>query len=122
MRIVREHVGETPERICHVLEFPEDGCSEPAEELVIALDEDFLSWFYIAPGAPLTSMSRHLLTFARDLIGPGAWAVVQIHGHEERSLFTDMGLCVVESFVNQARHPLAVNVHVTQVTTDASYS
>jgi hypothetical protein len=120
MKITREHAGEAPERICHTLELAASGPDEPAEDIVVAIDEDFLSWFYVAPGSPLSSMSQRLLAFARDLIGPGAWAVVQAQDDVDGSLFTDTGLCVLESYLDEAHHPLGVNVHVAQVASDPS--
>ncbi len=115
MKIIREHVGETPERICHTLELPANGCGDKADDIVVAIDEDFLSWFYIAPGAPLSSTSLRLLELARSLIGPGAWAVVQVRDVDDPSWMADAGLCKIESYPNAAHHPTAVNVYVVQV-------
>ena len=122
MKITKEHVGEAPERICHTLKLAEHRCGNLADDVVVAIDEDFLSWFYIAPDAPLSSTSLRLLALARSLLGPGAWAVVQVREVDEPAWMAEVGLCSIESYRNEAHHPMGVNVHLAQVKSIAQSS
>jgi hypothetical protein len=42
------------------------------EQAITAIDEDKLSWFYIAPGYEEDATTRALVDFALELIGPQA--------------------------------------------------
>lgn len=114
MKIIRDYDHEQPDRICHLL-------TEAAYEremahggAMVAIDEAFLAWFYIAPGQPLSATSRSALALARALIGEGAWAVVQAQNDDPQALLRDFDMAVVESYENTADDPVGVSVHIAQ--------
>ena len=114
MKIIREYDNENPLRICHILQnVPYYGDTSYAET-VVGIDEEYLAWFYIAPGEPLSQSSRDALALARELLRPGAWAVVQAQVEGSRSLLSNFGLQVVESYENAADDPDGISVHIVQ--------
>lgn len=114
MKIIREYDNENPLRICHILQnVPYHGDTSNGET-VVGIDEEYLAWFYIAPGEPLSQSSRDALALARELLRPGAWAVVQGQDQESRSLLSSFGLQVVESYQNAADDPDGISVHIVQ--------
>jgi hypothetical protein len=113
MHIIREHKEENPSRICYVYETQSSEPTTPAEDALIAIDEDFLAWLYIAPGYEESERSRQLLDLARQLLGPQAWAVVAIAGRDQDMLST-MGLQVIESYENTAPASREISMHLTR--------
>ena len=73
-----------------------------------------LAWFYIAPGCADTESCRRLLTFARDLLGPNAWAVLQSGDAQCHALCRELGLRVVASYLNEADGSSSVSAHIVQ--------
>jgi hypothetical protein len=88
---------------------------------IIDIDESGLSWFYIAPGCADTESCRRLLTFARDLLGPNAWAVLQAGDAQCHALCRELGLRIVESYENEADAPSGVSVHIVQTTQPSAH-
>lgn len=114
MIIRREYPDEELERICHVVEHTAADVNGVDQIDLVAIDEDHLSWFYIAPGSELSALGRQLLTLACDLLGSGYWAVVQTHDLDPRALI-NRGCChVVESYVDMADSSGSINVHIVQ--------
>lgn len=113
MRIIREHTGENPDRICHVVEMSH--ASDRAQATILSgIDEDFLSWFYIAPGCEVNDTERQLLDLARQLIGADAWAIVQVSAIQNREVVERLGLKVVESYQNIAHDPSKLDVYLAR--------
>ncbi|MBN1247018.1 MAG: hypothetical protein JXC32_05130 [Anaerolineae bacterium] len=118
MILICERDAQTLERICEICDIA-PGYTESAREMMpMGIDERNLAWFYVAPGYENETTSRQLLAFARDLIGPNAWAVVQASDAAGRRLCSELGLKIVASYANQAEEPSGISVHV--VTTGAT--
>jgi len=114
MKIIREHDNESPERICHVLKVAPYSGDVAQEDVIVAIDEEYLAWFYVAPGEPLSQTSLEMLAFARELIGCGAWVVLQAHNDTSQPLLNGIGLRIVESYHDEGNDPESVSVHVVQ--------
>jgi hypothetical protein len=114
MRIIREYENESPIRICHFLRVSPYQSEGLKDDIVVGIDEEFLAWFYVAPSAELSQRSLEMLNLARELIGCGAWAVLQTQGDTDQELLSDIGLRVVESYEDESGDPRSVSVHVVQ--------
>ncbi len=114
MMLIREHIGDNLERTGPVCVPARQGqCHTPSDEF-IHIDESDLAWFYVAPGCQDTESCRRLLTLARDLIGPNAWAVLQVGNAQCHALGRELGLRIVASYRNEADGSSGVSVHVVQ--------
>jgi len=78
------------------------------------LDESALAWFYIAPGCEGSDWCRRLLKLAQELLGPEAWIVLQAADEQCEALCHELGLRVIESYLNEASSPLGVSLHLGQ--------
>lgn len=115
MIITREYPDERLDRVCYVLEREAEDVESANHIDIVAIDEDHLSWFYVAPGCELSALSRQLLTSACDLLGQRFWAVVQSHDPDPRDVIDRARLRVVESFVDAAESSGSINVYIVQV-------
>jgi hypothetical protein len=114
MKIIRDYDNESPMRICHIVENLPGNGGDANAGAIVGIDEEYLAWFYIAPGEPLSRTSLTMLAFAQDLIGPGAWAVLQARDDTSRALVRDLALHVVESYRDATEDPSGVSVHIVQ--------
>lgn len=112
MILICEQDETTLERTCQICEAELKASELSRERTSVGIDENDLAWFYIAPGYENKTMSRAVLAFARDLIGPNAWAVVQASDAESHRLCSDLGLHIVASYANQAEASSGITVHV----------
>lgn len=122
MMLICEHNEDSRERTYRMCEpAPSDWLAAQdrgvtgAQE-VVGIDESDLAWFYIAPGCEDRESCRRLLEMARTLLGPDAWAVMQISDEHTRALCRELGFHVVASYPNEADHPDGVSVHLVQTT------
>jgi hypothetical protein len=114
MLLICEHDKGTLERTCHICEAAA-GSSDPVQERIpVGIDENELAWLYIAPGYENEMVSKELLAFARDLIGPNAWAVLQISEAAGQILCEELGLRIVASYVNQTDTRTGISVHLVK--------
>ncbi len=115
MRIRLEHTDERLDRICHLIEETSrtDRNGQSVRELV-AIDEDRLSWFYIAPGSELSPLAQSLLVSACELLGPGYWAVLQAHGVDAGVLLGKCRWHIRESYADSAESPFSIDVHIVE--------
>jgi hypothetical protein len=116
MILIREHIDDSLERTGRVCEPARQGQGHAQNVGIIDIDESDLAWFYIAPGCGDTGSCRRLLTLARDLIGPNAWAVIQADDAGCQTLCRELGLRVVASYLNEADGSSGVSVHIVQTT------
>ncbi len=112
MILICEHSTETLERTCKICEGTPSTASEAMEIGPVGIDENNLVWFYVAPGYEHTATSRALLAWARDLMGPDVWAVMQASHASSQALCKDLGLEIVTSYENEVDEPSAICVHV----------
>ena len=116
MILIRERKEDSPERTYHICESAHPGQSLMHGDGTIGIDESDLAWFYVAPGCADTESCRRLLTFARDLLGPTAWAVLQAGDTQCQALCRELGLRVVASYLSEADGSSGVSVHIVQTT------
>ncbi|MCU0519584.1 MAG: hypothetical protein MUF84_02670 [Anaerolineae bacterium] len=114
MIIKWEYADERPDRICHVVQRGVGSGDDIRQHEHVAIDEDHLSWFYVAPGTELSALSLRLLALARDLLGPGYWAVMQVHELGRGDLLGTCRCHVLESYVDGAESPVSISVHIVQ--------
>jgi len=114
MILIRRQKEDTRERTSRICEPAQHGQNCAQDDGTIGIDESRLAWFYVAPGCADTESCRRLLTLARDLLGPNAWAVLQVSDTEYQPLCGDLGLRVVESFRNDATGSSSVSVHIVR--------
>ncbi len=115
MKIIREHYEERLERICHIFEpagWYQVGAS--VNGTAIAIDEDLLAWFYIAPGYEDREMGRRLLHWALDLLGAQAWAVVQARESVVRALVESTNTFILESYPDEAPGSTGISAYLVQ--------
>ena len=112
MILICEHDEQTLERTCHICDTDQRSTEQAREKMPVGIDETDLAWFYVAPGYENETMSRKLLTFARDLIGPNAWAVIQASEAGGLRLCSELGLKIVASYANQSETQTGISVHV----------
>ena len=114
MIIKWEHADERPDRICHVVQNGAGSDDDARQRELVAIDEDHLAWFYLAPGTELSAVSQKLLAVARDLLGPKCWAVLQVHELDPSALLDACRFRVLESYVDEAESTGSINVHIVQ--------
>jgi len=115
MRIKLEHTDERLDRICHIIEVTDRaGRNGQSVRELVAIDEDRLSWFYIAPGSDLSPLAESLLVTACELLGTGYWAIVQAHAIDGGDLLRRCGWHIRESYVDSAGSPCSVDVHIVE--------
>ena len=122
MKIIRERNEERAERICHVLELGNPAQSDEAlqgeaaaDNVAIAIDEDLLSWLYIAPGYEARENVLDLLRWALELLGPKAWALIQAREGAAQRLLEGSDAEILESFPNGAPGPAGISAYLVQM-------
>jgi len=116
MILIHEHQENNLERRSSISGHAPQDRNQAQNHRSIGIDESGLAWFYVAPGCGDSESCRRLLAFARDLLGPNAWAVLQAGDAQCHALCRELGLRIVESYENEATGPFGLSVHIVQTT------
>ena len=112
MILLCRHDEGTQGRAYRVCESVRRNLESTRETSPVSIEERDLAWFYVAPGSEDDKTSRDILAWARGLLGPRAWAVMQVSDSASHRLCRELQLKIATSYRNDVDEPSALSVHV----------